>query len=78
MIVNEPKLKKMMCEILDNCCSNPEDWDQYQKETNNGRQGRNYTGWNIYEVHTHCAVWRIIAKKVDDKWIIREAEAKDC
>lgn len=65
-------LEEMMVKILDHSCSNPADYNEWVKNQ------RNYTGWNLYRIETHCVEWEITAKNVDGKWIIKEAKAKDC
>ena len=69
-------LENAMFEILENCCSNPVDyeaWEESNKPRPIGEPRPIYTGWNEYRIETHCMVWKIIAKKVDGKWVIKMA-----
>lgn len=65
-------LAQVASEILDNCCSNPadaEDWMENQSD---------YKGWNSYFIETHCIVWEVIAKKTPDGWLIKSITGESC
>ena len=66
------ELNELMFAILDHSCSSPVDYDEWAKDQ------RNYKGWSKFYIETHCIAWRVIAKKIDGQWIIKEARPEDC
>jgi len=67
--MNAVGLHEMMTRILDGARGNPADYEEW---TACGQDSRKYTGWNVYTLEAHCALWRIVAKKAGEQWVIKE------
>lgn len=57
-------LEQLAAEILNDACPSSVNVDK--------------TDFNLYYVSTHCVQFWIVAKKHDDKWIIKSVTASDC
>jgi hypothetical protein len=75
------ELIDLATKILDNCCSNPVDWEAWEESNKPrpiGEPRPAYTGWNEYYIETHCVAWRVIARKRDGQWEIKSISGEDC